>query len=273
MLVRLVALVAVAYKLSSGGRFTVRGVVAFALAAAGVLAAVDGFLLGVKEDGRARYGHVRSGVVIEKLSSTAADGSRRIGPRGGRDQRRTMPVVTGNGFAFYDTLARAIVSGSPQAWVVDYRFPCANGRTCQGRDFVTAEQWSSLHAGETVNVRQADWETVSSRLDDNPQWSIALADFAIGGVLLVGAGLVSNRLVLFRRRRWLTAPAVVTAVEPVQYGDDVRWRIRFAYFDRDGVPQESADQVVPGKWKSGDSCFAVYRPEKPDLATLQPASE
>jgi hypothetical protein len=45
-----------------------------------------------------------------------------------------------------------------------------------------------------------------------------------------------------------------------------------AYFDRSGQAQESADEVMQGSWKTGDSCVAVYRPDQPDLATLQPAS-
>jgi hypothetical protein len=81
-----------------------------------------------------------------------------------------------------------------------------------------------------------------------------------------------GQLVPFRRRRWLTAPAVVTAVERLKDGDETRWRIRFAYFDRNGQVQESADQVTQGSWKTGDSCVAVYRPDQPDLATLQSAS-
>ena len=145
-------------------------------------------------------------------------------------------------------------------------------RTCSGRDFVTEKQWLPLHAGSTVNVRQAESETTTSRLDANPQWATASADVGIGSLLLIVAGVVSGRLVPFRRRRWLTAPAVVTAVEPVKYGDETRWRIRFAYFDRHGQAQESADQVAHGSWKSGDSCVAVYRPDQPDLATLQSAS-
>jgi len=63
----------------------------------------------------------------------------------------------------------------------------------------------------------------------------------------------------------------VTAVEPLKYGDETRWRIRFAYFDRHGQAQESADQVAQGSWKTGDSCVAVYPPDQPDLATLQSA--
>jgi hypothetical protein len=271
VLAKLVTMVVVAYRISSGGRITARGIVSYGLAVGGVLAAIDGFALGLKEEARVRYGHVSSGVVVEKLSSTAQDGSRRIGGSGGRNQVKTRPVVTANGFAFYESLARFIVTGSPLAWVVDYRFSCPRAPVCWGRDFVTEEQWSQLHAGQQVNVRQGDTETTTSRLDDNPQWAIALAEFGIGGVLLLAAGVISGTVVLFGGRRWITAPAVVTAVEPVAYGDAIRWRIRFAYFDREGIPRESADQVAAGAWKSGDDCIAVYRPEQPDIATLQPA--
>ena len=45
--------------------------------------------------------------------------------------------------------------------------------------------------------------------------------------------------------------------------------MRFAYFDRDGAAQESADEVVTGHWKPGDECVAVYRQDRPSLATMQ----
>ena len=196
-IVRLVATVVVAYQLSSRGRITGRGIVAFGLAAGGVMAFLDGFTLGATEESRARYGRVSSGVVVEKFSSSGAQGTRRIGRRGGRDQRHTRPVVTANGFAFYDPLARLIVTGSAEAWVVDYRFPCAGGRTCLDRDFVTREQWLSLHAGSTVDVRQADWEKTTSRIDGNPRWATACADLGIGTLLLaaLGTGLGTARAV------------------------------------------------------------------------------
>jgi len=272
LIARLVAMVVVAYKLSSRGRITGRGIVAFGLAAGGVMAFLDGFMLGVTEEGCARHGRVSPGVVVEKFSSSGAQGTRRIGRRGGRDQQRTQPVVTSRGFAFYDSLARLILTGSAEAWVVDYRFTCAGGRTCSGRDFVTEEQWLPLRPGSTVNVRRADSETTTSRIDGNPRWATAFADLGIGSLLLTAAGLLSGRLVLFRRRRWLTAPAVVTAVERLTDGDETRWRIRFAYFDRHGQSQDSADQVAQGSSRTGDSCVAVYRPEQPGLATLQSSS-
>src|SRR5688572_8762981 len=36
-----------------------------------------------------------------------------------------------------------------------------------------------------------------------------------------------DRDTILRARRWVTAPAVVLAVEPVRYGEDARWRVRF----------------------------------------------
>ena len=88
----------------------------------------------------------------------------------------------------------------------------------------------------------------------------------LGTGLLFVAGLLSGRLGTFRgRARWVTAPAVVLAVEP----RPVRVRSRF---DREGVAQESADEVGTRPWKVGDDCVAVFQPTRPDLATLQPLS-
>jgi len=65
---------------------------------------------------------------------------------------------------------------------------------------------------------------------------------------------------------------VVTSVERVQYGDEMRWKVRFSYFDAKGMAQDSVDEVNDPSWKSGDDCRAVYRPKTPDLATLRPRS-
>jgi hypothetical protein len=268
---KLATIVFVAYKLSSRSPFTLRGIGAYGLVVVGVMACFDGFSLAYHEESRARYGHVTSGVIVEKLSSTGAQGSRRIGRRGGRNQARTRPVVTINGFQFHDVLARTIATGSPSAWVIDYRFPCDTMFGCFARDFVTEDLWMRLRAGQPVNVRQVRGERMTSRLDENRQWRIAVADLAIGAWLLCMAGILSGRIRVFRRRGWVTAPAVVLAVEPVRYGEDAGWRVRFAYFDRAGVPQESAAEVASTTYKVGDTCVAVFQPAQPDLATLRPA--
>lgn len=269
LLTKLATMVFVAYKLSIRSPFTLRGIGAYALVIVGVMACFDGFTLAYFEERRARDGHVTSGVVVEKLSSTGAQGSRRIGRRGGRNQARTRPVVTNKGFQLHDVLARTIATGSPSAWVIDYRRPCDSPYRCFARDFVTEDLWMRLREGQPVNVRQARGERTTSRLDENPQWRIAAVDLAIGAALLCGAGLVSGRIRVFRTRRWVTAPAVVLAVEPVRNGEDAGWRVRFAYFDRAGVPQESAAEVARTTYKVGDACVAVFQPAQPDLATLR----
>jgi Protein of unknown function (DUF3592) len=271
LLTKLATMVFVTYKLSGRSPFTLRGIGTYGLVIVGVMACFDGFSLAYHEERRARDGRVSSGVVVEKLSSTGAQGSRRIGRWGGRDQVRTRPIVTIKGFQFHDVLARTIATGSPSAWVIDYRLPCDSSYRCFARDFVTEDLWMRLRAGQPVNVRQAGGESTTGRLDENPQWRIATADFAIGAALLCVAGLLSGRITVFRTRRWVTAPAVVLAVEPVRNGEDAGWRVRFAYFDREGVPQESAAVVASTTYKVGDACVAVFQPAHADLATLQPA--
>ena len=272
LLAKLGAAVFVAYKISSRGRLTLRGMATYVLVVIGVMACFEGFTLAYREENRARYGRVTSGVVVERFSSTGAQGSRHIGRRGGRDQARRRPIVTITGFQMHDVLARAIATGSPMAWVVEYRFSCENPHGCSERDFVSEDLWMRLRAGEPVNVRQAPGETATARLDEYPQWRFAAADIGLGAALLSIAGLLSGRIQLFSSRRWVTTPAVVLAVEPVRDGDDPRWRVRFAYFDREGVAQESADEVATRAWAVGDACLAVFQPTRPDLATLRPIS-
>jgi len=52
-------------------------------------------------------------------------------------------------------------------------------------------------------------------------------------------------------------------------GEEQRWKVKFGYFDANGNAQESVDEVTVLKVKTGDDCVAVYRPNSPDLATLQ----
>jgi hypothetical protein len=271
-LAKIGTVVFVAYRFRTGSGFTLRGAATYLLAIAGLLALFDGGPLAVLEEARVRYGRVVPGVVIEKLSSTGTDGSGEIGRRS-RRYNRARRIVTITGFRLHEILARWVVTGSPAAWVISYRFPCAAPRGCYERDFVTKEQWDGLREGQSVNVRHADGETLAGRLDEYPQWPIAIAVLAIGSMLLPLAKLLWSGFALFAGQTWITSPAVVVAVETVRYSDDaIRWRVRFAYFDPQGVAQESADEVAVASWKVGDPCVAVFQPDQPELATLQPAT-
>jgi hypothetical protein len=139
---------------------------------------------------------------------------------------------------------------------------------CRERDFVPHALWLRLEAGHTVNVLQSKEETRTARLDENPQRGLAIVKTAFACVLLALAAVFSGRLTIFGRPKYVQADAIVTSVEPVKYGDDVRWKVRFAYFDAKGNAQDSVDEVNDPNWKSGDGCYAIYRPQTPDMATL-----
>jgi hypothetical protein len=242
---------------------------AFLLAIVAALPLLDGGLLLVREHGRWQQGRVASGVVVGKLSSTGADGSRTIGGRRRWRASRRMPaVVTSKGFGIHDVLARLILTGSPDAWMVEYRYPCDSSGGCRQREVVSHALWSGLQIGQTVNVRTAKGQDDTGRLDENPQWNVALAKLAIGGTLGLLAALVSGRLAR-RRPKFVTAPAVVTSVEPVTAGGKVHWRVGFAYLTAAGTPCESADEVYVSGLQPGDSCTAIYPPDHPDLGTLR----
>lgn len=246
------------------------GALVVLLVAVGLYAVADGLSTAVLEEDRVNYGKVLSGIVVERLSSTGDEGTRIIGGRYGGVHRNG---VRSPGFDPYSTAVRWLATGSPSAFVVDYRYGCGAGSgTCWGRDFVNYELWSRLRPGTRVNVRQSIGEKSTSRLDENSHWRLALTQTALGCILLLPAAIRSGRLRLRPRARYVKAPAVVTAVDVIQYGDEKRWRVTFRYFDGNAEPQESVDEANDPSWRVGEACVAVYRPQAPDVATLQPAA-
>jgi hypothetical protein len=223
-----------------------------------------GTLLLVEQE-RWQHGRVSAGVVVAKLSSSGEAGTQTIG--GSRRWRRPRPlpsIVTSRGFTYDDMLARLLLTGSADAWMVEYRAPCEARGECRTREFVSHDRWSALQVGQPVNVRTAD-PSDSGRLDDNPQWPTGFALTGIGAVLALCAGLVSGRL-LRRRTRYETAAGVVLGVEAVRAGE---WRVRFGYVTADGTTRESVDRVFVEGVKPGDDCVAIYPQRHPGLAALQ----
>ena len=96
-----------------------------------------------------------------------------------------------------------------------------------------------------------------------------MADLTIAAALLLAAGAVSGQLKR-RRPRYVTVPAVVTAIEPLRTGDEPSWRISFAYVDSKGATHEAADELFAAAWEPGDEGLAVFPPDQPDLATFRP---
>jgi hypothetical protein len=226
---------------------------------------MDGGFAVEREMARRERGRIDAGVVLSRYSSSGADGTRTIGRRY-RRRHGTLPYInTADGFRIHDILARWLLTGSRDAWVVDFRYPCG-GTSCSGRDFVGYELWSRLRPGQTVNVRSVEGRIGSGRLSANDVLPAAAVEFGMGTALALVALVVYNGLPT--RRKYRTAPAVVTAVEPVPTGDTAHWRVRFAYFDDEGRPRESSDQVFMPGLRPGDECVARFPKGQPDLGTL-----
>jgi hypothetical protein len=263
-----VLLIGAAYVLA-GRNVSSREGAAFVLAIAALFPLWDGGLMLLAEYGRWQHGRVVAGVVVGKLSSTGAEGSRTIGGRlRWRASRRFPTVLTAHGFSLHDVLARMIVTGSTDAWMVEYRYPCDSARGCWQREEVSHALWSGLQVGQAVNVRTAKGQNYSGRLDANPPLHAALARLAIGGTLGLFAGFVSGRLTR-RGSTFVLTPAIVTSVERGRGGGDTHWRVGFSYVTADGTAYESADEVYISGVQPGDTCTAVYPPDHPDLGTLR----
>ncbi len=231
-----------------------------------LLAAYDGAMLAAYEYARAQDGNVTTGVVLSKTSATGLE--RRSGSPG---QQWMHPSLgpTAEGFRPHDMLGRLFLTGSLRAWMVEYRYECERPQGCFGRDFVPEARWRQMYPGQAVSVCRRNREIDSGRLDDNPLWKKAVANVATAGALLLVAGFASGHLKR-RRPRYLTVPAVVTALEPVRTHDVTRWKLKFAYFDSKGAAYEGADEVLTSTLKAGDEGVAVFPPERPDLATFRP---
>jgi hypothetical protein len=255
------------------GRKRTRGdVVAAFVAIAAVFPLVHGGALVWKELDSWQHGRVESGVLIGKLSSTGEAGTRTIGGRRfsrRSGQRRRVPdIFTGNGFRMDDVLARVVLTGSRNAYFVEYRHPCEAPAGCYQREEVRYPLWTQLAVGQTVDVRTVRGQPERARLDLNSPIGIALAKLGLGSVLALVAGMLWGKLSL-RRRGHVEVPAVITGVEPVQAEGRTCWRVRYAYFTADGTACENVDEVYAPGLKTGDNCLAVYPPDRPELGTLR----
>lgn len=252
---------------SIGRTWTTRQGTGLALAIVAAWPLLDGVFDLEREVARYQQGNVTSGEVLRRLSSTGEAGTETIGRSYPRRTGRSRTVNTANGFRLHDLLARWLVTGTTDAWVVDYRYPCGTPSGCYGRDFVGHELWSRLRPGQAVMIRSVKGRVTSGRLSNNTVWPEAAVKTGIGGAL---ASLAYLLIVGVKRRQtFVTAAAVVTAVEPVPAGDTVHWRVTFAYFDEQGQPQECSDEVYVRHLKPGDDCVVLYPKGKPDLGSLR----
>jgi hypothetical protein len=229
----------------------------FLLGVAGALIFIDGFRIAVVEEYRTRDGHVGQGIVEDLRTSDPSIGS--------------SSKITMSELSTYEQICRFMLTQSPDEYIVHYSYPCVGATgSCRAHEQVSPGLWKRLNIGQPIAVRQSIDEKTTARLDDNPQRGMALVKVALACVLLALSGFISGRFTLFRRQKYIEVDGVVTSVVRIQYGDESRWKVHFAYFDDKGNAQDSVDEVNDPLWKSGDDCRAVYRPRTPDLATLRP---
>jgi hypothetical protein len=259
------AVAAGGYRLHSVRSSTLGVVGGLVLGAAAMLAAYDGATRAQREYAATHDGRVTAGVVIAQIDPRKGD-ERVLRHRQLRRDLRTLLV---EGSRLHDVLGRVILTGSPRAWAVEYRYECERPRGCYGRDLVPEALWHRLYPGQEVRVRRPNGEIDSSRLEDNPQWARAMADLAIAAAMFLAAAAVSGQLQR-RQPRYVTVPAVVTAIEPLRTGDEPTWRVKFAYVDASGAMHEAANEFVVVVCEPGDEGLAVFPPNQPDLAAFRP---
>lgn len=266
-LVTICVFVACAYWMTHGHSWKPGSVGALVLTGFGTFAAYDGITLATQEYARARDTRIVQGVVVEKSNSQDAEEERSWSRR--RRLRRRIGRLFTEGSTPHDVVGRLVLTGSPTAWIIEYRYPCGGPYHCRAKDFVPETLWRQLPVGEPVDIRQAGNDAATTRIAENPATTEAIFNLAFAISLMLGAGLVSGRFTE-SRRQYVTAPAIITEVEPVKYLGATRWRVKFAYLDQQGAAQESADEIASGTWKPGDDCVAVFSTDRPDLATFQP---
>ena len=144
-LVFLGVFVAWGYSLYSG-RFPRLGVLGgLLLGAAATLAAYDGTTRAQREYASTHDGRLTPGVVVAQIDPTKANTPR---VPGRRRLRRDLETLTIEGSRLHDVLGRLILTGSPRAWSIEYRYECERPRGCYGRDIVPEALWRRLYPGK-----------------------------------------------------------------------------------------------------------------------------
>ena len=263
------ALLVGAYYLLIGRRRTPRETLGLAVGTLAMLPMLDGGVLLIEEIARQRQGRLTSGVVVGKMAApwmgqlpSNRERSRRASSRGDAD------AAASYSFELYGGLARTLATGSPDAWIVEYRYSCGRTGRCWQQESVSRALWSTLRVGEAVAVRTIAGRETSGRLEANPPWEPALTRLAIGGTLFVLAAWASGALAR-RPDRLVEVPAVITAVRPIEATGATHWHVRFAYLCADGTPHERADEVYVAGLQPGDACAAVYPADRPELGTVR----
>jgi Protein of unknown function (DUF3592) len=175
---------------------------------------------------------------------------------------------------------------SSTRYEIAYRFTTSDGRTAEGVDAVTVEEWERLGPGGPFVVTYLPGAPGTSRAQRPPDMASALAPIGLGGLLaVIGGGVLvwsARRLRRERRllREGLTAQATVVAIEPssVSVNRVRQWNVRYRYSDHFGRPQEGKSAPVPPAAVEalavGDTVEVRFNRERPEESLwVVPAEE
>lgn len=183
-----------------------------------------------------------------------------------RESRYQKQGVSVNAVVVSKSLRRASREGNTSTrYEIAYRFRTDDGRTIDGVDAVSVEEWERLEPGRPFAI---------TYLPDTPEASRAEGAGGMGSPLvmaIVGTGfaLVGGVIVWITGRRLLrhwrllrvgqSAHGVVIAIEPTNVSVNRRrqWELRYRYQDHLGRSHEGTSGAVPPSEVEG---FAVEDP-------------
>jgi hypothetical protein len=164
---------------------------------------------------------------------------------------------------------------SSTKYEIAYRYTTAEGRTLEGVDAVSVDEWEGLEPGSAFRITYLPGASQASRAEGSGGMASAYGMMALGSLLaLVGSVFLVNRVRrLLKERRLLatgmTAQGTVVAIEPSDFAvNRVRqWNVRYRYQDHLGQHQEGTSGPMPRDEahavQAGDTVEVRFDSERP----------
>jgi uncharacterized protein DUF3592 len=164
---------------------------------------------------------------------------------------------------------------SSTKYEITYRFTTTEGRTLEGIDAVTVDEWERLEPGSAFRITYLPGTPETSRAEGAGGMASAYGMMGLGSLLALVGGffLVSSLRRLLKERRLLrhgmTAQAAVVAIEPSDFAvNRVRqWNVRYRYQDHLGQRQEGTSSPLPPDQahavRVGDTVEVRFDSERP----------
>lgn len=152
------------------------------------------------------------------------------------------------------SVKRASLDGNPSTrYEIAYRFTTADGRSAEGVDVVSVEEWERLEPGSPFKVTYVPGAPGSSRAVGSGGMTSSLVMTGLGGLLALLGGLAlgwtARRLWTERRllRGGTPGQGTVLSIEPsnVSVNRVRQWNLQYRYADHLGRSHEGRSGPVP----------------------------